>query len=116
MGAGLSSSSAVVVAMAEAAVALNGLDVTPQQFVDLCGEGEWFVGSRGGSAAGSGARGHNYIHNQKVNVMKPTFKPSVVADQGRIRTGAGIRILPGAVADQGRIRTGAGIRIRPLAR
>jgi len=50
MGAGLSSSSAVVVAVAEAAVALNGLDVTPQQFVDLCGEGEWFVGSRGGSA------------------------------------------------------------------
>jgi len=50
MGAGLSSSSAVVVAMAEAAVALSGLRVTPRQFVDLCGEGEWFVGSRGGSA------------------------------------------------------------------
>lgn len=50
MGAGLSSSSAVVVAVAEATVALNSLDVTPQQFVDLCGEGEWFVGSRGGSA------------------------------------------------------------------
>ncbi len=50
MGAGLSSSSAIVVSVAEAAVALNGLDVTPQQFVDLCGEGEWFVGSRGGSA------------------------------------------------------------------
>ena len=50
MGAGLSSSSAVVVAMAEAAVALNGLNVTPREFVDLCGEGEWFVGSRGGSA------------------------------------------------------------------
>jgi galactokinase len=50
MGAGLSSSSAVVVAVAEAAVALNGLDLTTQQFVDLCGEGEWFVGSRGGSA------------------------------------------------------------------
>jgi len=50
MGAGLSSSSAIVVAVAEAAVTLNGLDVTPQQFVDLCGEGEWFVGSRGGSA------------------------------------------------------------------
>jgi N-acetylgalactosamine kinase len=50
MGAGLSSSSAVVVAAAEAAVALNGLDVTTRQFVDLCGEGEWFVGSRGGSA------------------------------------------------------------------
>ena len=50
MGAGLSSSSAVVVGVAEAAVALNGLDVTTRQFVDLCGEGEWFVGSRGGSA------------------------------------------------------------------
>ncbi|MCD4825206.1 MAG: NTP transferase domain-containing protein [Phycisphaerae bacterium] len=50
MGAGLSSSSAMVVAFAEAAVALNNLDVQPQDFVDLCGEGEWFVGSRGGSA------------------------------------------------------------------
>jgi len=50
MGAGLSSSSAVVVAMAETATLLNGLDLTTRQFVDLCGEGEWFVGSRGGSA------------------------------------------------------------------
>jgi len=50
MGAGLSSSSAVVVAFAEAAVVLNGLDVAMRDFIDLCGEGEWFVGSRGGSA------------------------------------------------------------------
>jgi len=50
MAAGLSSSSAVVVAVAEAAIALNGLDVKPSEFVDLCGEGEWFVGSRGGAA------------------------------------------------------------------
>ncbi len=49
VAAGLSSSSAIVVATAEAAVAINNLDVTPQQFVDLCGEGEWFVGSRGGA-------------------------------------------------------------------
>ncbi|NOY80445.1 MAG: NTP transferase domain-containing protein [Kiritimatiellaeota bacterium] len=49
MGAGLSSSSALVVAFAECAVALNGVGVTPRDFVDLCGEGEWFVGSRGGS-------------------------------------------------------------------
>lgn len=49
VAAGLSSSSAIVVASAEAAVALNQLDVTPQSFVDLCGEGEWFVGSRGGA-------------------------------------------------------------------
>jgi N-acetylgalactosamine kinase len=50
VGAGLSSSSAMVVAFATAAVALNGLDVQTSDFVDLCGEGEWFVGSRGGSA------------------------------------------------------------------
>ena len=49
MGAGLSSSSAMVVAAAEAIVKVNGLDITPQQFVNLCGEGEWFVGTRGGS-------------------------------------------------------------------
>ena len=50
MGAGLSSSSALVVAFAEVAVALNGMDVAMHDFIDLCGEGEWFVGSRGGSA------------------------------------------------------------------
>jgi N-acetylgalactosamine kinase len=57
MGAGLSSSSALVVALAEAAVALNGLKVTMQELVDLCGEGEWFVGSRGGSADHAAIRG-----------------------------------------------------------
>jgi len=50
MGAGLSSSSALVVAFAEAAVALNGLSVTMRDFIDLCDEGEWFVGSRRGGA------------------------------------------------------------------
>lgn len=50
VAAGLSSSSAIVVAAAEAALALNGLELTPQQFVNFCGEGEWFVGTRGGSA------------------------------------------------------------------
>jgi len=50
VAAGLSSSSALVVATAEAVAALNGLDVRPRQLVDLCGEGEWFVGTRGGAA------------------------------------------------------------------
>ena len=49
-GAGLSSSSALVVAAAEAFCELNGLNLRPREFVDLCGEGEWFVGTRGGSA------------------------------------------------------------------
>ena len=47
--AGLSSSSALVVATAEAIVALNELNLTTREFVDLCGEGEWYVGSRGGA-------------------------------------------------------------------
>lgn len=50
VAAGLSSSSALVVATAESALALHDLDITPQQFVNFCGEGEWFVGTRGGSA------------------------------------------------------------------
>jgi N-acetylgalactosamine kinase len=50
MAAGLSSSSALVVAAAEATVAFNRLPIETQQLVDLCGEGEWFVGTRGGAA------------------------------------------------------------------
>lgn len=50
IAAGLSSSSAIVVAVAEALCALNGLIMEPSEFVELCGEGEWYVGSRGGAA------------------------------------------------------------------
>lgn len=49
VGSGLSSSSAVVVGAAEALIAVNDLPVRPAAMVDLCGEGEWFVGTRGGS-------------------------------------------------------------------
>ncbi|MBN2211718.1 MAG: NTP transferase domain-containing protein [Sedimentisphaerales bacterium] len=49
MAAGLSSSSSIVVATLQAAIALNNLELEARQFVDLCGEGEWFVGSRGGA-------------------------------------------------------------------
>jgi len=48
--AGLSSSSSIVVAVGEAVKSLNCLNLTRQRFIDLCGEGEWFVGSRGGAA------------------------------------------------------------------
>ncbi|MBO5714604.1 MAG: hypothetical protein J6R83_04195, partial [Clostridia bacterium] len=49
VAAGLSSSSSLVVATMEAVVALNCLNITNNKFISLCGEGEWFVGSRGGS-------------------------------------------------------------------
>jgi N-acetylgalactosamine kinase len=50
MGAGLSSSSALVVATAEAVRVFNRLPVSAHRLVSLCGEGEWFVGTRGGAA------------------------------------------------------------------
>ena len=49
IAAGLSSSSTIVVAALQSAIALNNFDLTSRQFIDLCGEGEWFVGSRGGA-------------------------------------------------------------------
>ena len=50
VGAGLSSSSALTVAASEAFTELNALNVRPRELVDLCGEAEWFVGTRGGSS------------------------------------------------------------------
>lgn len=49
VAAGLSSSSSIVVATMEAVVALNSLNIPDNDFITLCGEGEWFVGSRGGA-------------------------------------------------------------------
>ena len=49
IAAGLSSSSAIVVAVMEAVNALDCLNLPEREFITLCGEGEWFVGSRGGA-------------------------------------------------------------------
>jgi len=49
IAAGVSSSSAIVVAATEAILHLNGLEVIPEEFVELCGEAEWYVGTRGGA-------------------------------------------------------------------
>ncbi len=68
IAAGLSSSSALVVATAEAIIAVNALDTFPAQLVDLCGEGEWFVGTRGGSADHAAIK-----YGQKGKVVKVTF-------------------------------------------
>ncbi|RKY57118.1 MAG: hypothetical protein DRP94_09655 [Candidatus Latescibacterota bacterium] len=48
-GSGMSSSSALVVASLEAAIWVNRLSVPPEEKVRLGGEGEWYVGTRGGS-------------------------------------------------------------------
>ena len=49
IAAGLSSSSTIVVAAIEAIAYLNNLSIPSEEFVELCGEAEWYVGTRGGS-------------------------------------------------------------------
>ena len=68
MAAGLSSSSSLVVGAADATIAVSGLNTFPSQLVDLCGEGEWFVGTRGGSADHAAVK-----LGQKGKVIKVTF-------------------------------------------
>ena len=68
IAAGLSSSSALVVATAEALAAVNRLNTFPSQFVDLCGQGEWFVGTRGGSADHAAIK-----YGKRGKVVKVTF-------------------------------------------
>jgi len=46
--AGLSSSSGLVVAAAEACAHINALTMTPMELVDACAMAEWYVGTRGG--------------------------------------------------------------------
>lgn len=82
VAAGLSSSSAMVVATAEAIVGLNGLDVRPRQFVDLCGEGEWFVGTRGGAADHAAMK-----FAQREAVINVQFFPFVVGEATHLPRG-----------------------------
>ncbi len=75
VAAGLSSSSSIVVAVMEAVVSLNCLNYTDKEFVELCGEGEWFVGSRGGAgdhAAMKCCRAGSIVHL--------SFKPFVIGN------------------------------------
>lgn len=68
--AGMSSSSSLVVATAEAIVALNSMNLPNDRFVDLCGEGEWFVGSRGGAGDHAAMK-----CSQKNRITHLEFKP-----------------------------------------
>ncbi|MCE5341692.1 MAG: NTP transferase domain-containing protein [Planctomycetaceae bacterium] len=81
IAAGLSSSSTIVVASLQAAIALNNFDLTSRQFIDLCGEGEWFVGSRGGAgdhaAIHYGQRGKiAHVSNLPMSVDKIIDAPA----------------------------------------
>ena len=49
VGGGLSSSSAVVVAAMLSACKINNLDIKKEKLAEMCGEAEWYVGTRGGA-------------------------------------------------------------------
>lgn len=75
VAAGLSSSSSIVVATAEAIVAINSLNLSDKTFVELCGEGEWYVGSRGG------AGDHGAMKcSKKGKITRLDFKPFAIGN------------------------------------
>ncbi len=78
IAAGLSSSSTIVVATLQALIALNGFELTTKQFIDLCGTGEWFVGSRGG--AGDHAAIYLGQRGKIVNVSNLPFEVNTIVD------------------------------------
>ncbi|MBN2295567.1 MAG: NTP transferase domain-containing protein, partial [Pirellulales bacterium] len=81
IAAGLSSSSTLVVGTLQAAIALNNFDLTSRQFIDLCGEGEWFVGSRGG--AGDHAAIYLGQRGKMANVSYLPFRVERIIDAPR---------------------------------
>ena len=75
VAAGLSSSSSLVVATAEAVVSINSLNLSDKNFVELCGEGEWYVGSRGG------AGDHAAMKCSKMGkITRLDFKPFAIGN------------------------------------
>ena len=68
--AGLSSSAALVLLTAMAIQRVNGLDIPPQEMIELCGQGEWFVGTRAG--AGDHAA---MVFGKRGQVMHTRFFP-----------------------------------------
>ena len=75
VAAGLSSSSSIVVAVMEAVTSLNCLNYTDSAFVNLCGEGEWFVGSRGGAGDHAAMK-----CAKKGSVIHLRFKPFGISE------------------------------------
>ncbi|MCX8037406.1 MAG: hypothetical protein N3D11_10260 [Candidatus Sumerlaeia bacterium] len=73
---GLSSSSSLFVATAMALLRLGDIEIERTRFVDLCGQGEWFVGTRGG--AGDHAA---MIYGRRTMVSQIGFFPIHLADQ-----------------------------------
>lgn len=80
VAAGLSSSSSIVVAVMEAIVSLNCLNITDKDFIEMCGEGEWFVGSRGGAGDHASMK-----CGRKDTIVHLGFKPFEVGESASFK-------------------------------
>jgi len=76
---GLSSSSSVFVATAIAIARLGAIEIEAGRLVELCGEGEWFVGTRGG--AGDHAA---MIYGRRGMISQIGFHPIHLAGQAEL--------------------------------
>lgn len=82
---GVSSSSSIVTCAAELACCANNIDIGTSKFIDLCGQSEWYVGSRGG------AGDHAAIKCGVLNSITPIeFSPINVLDSIKIPDGYSI--------------------------
>ncbi|HBN85946.1 MAG TPA: hypothetical protein DDZ89_19135, partial [Clostridiales bacterium] len=72
ISAGLSGSSALVVSTLEAYSSLNQLDLTKKRSVELCGEGEWYVGLNNGFSDPAAMK-----YAQRGHMVKLSFRPFV---------------------------------------
>ncbi|MCX7777482.1 MAG: hypothetical protein N2381_05410 [Armatimonadetes bacterium] len=75
--AGLASSSALFMLASEALLSLNGLQLDREEFVRLCGYGEWYVGTRGGAgdhAAIKYAKA-GYVSHITMNPLSVSYNP-----------------------------------------
>ncbi len=79
IGSGLSSSSALVVGSALASCVINNIDKTQSEFIELCSESEWFVGSRGG-----GADHAAIFASEQAHFLKIGFFPFHIAQRVKI--------------------------------
>lgn len=82
---GVSSSSSIVTCTAELVCYANNIEIEQSKFIDLCGQSEWYVGSRGG------AGDHAAIKCGVLNSITPIeFAPIKVLDSIKIPDGYSI--------------------------
>jgi N-acetylgalactosamine kinase len=75
IAAGLSSSSALVMGAAEAAIQINSLDIKHADFIENWGFAEWYVGTRGGCSDHAAI-----IHGRPGTILHITAFPMSVED------------------------------------